>query len=159
MTVEQKAELLNKFIDNIEYPDKNAPAKTTLKAKVEEIKNEVNKTETEKLMNLTTFETELNKIKKALTKIIKDIEALEYPNPQLKKFNVEIHAKAKFKEKLNILIKEEDILKVLPSDWAEKVKKYNEVFIKIGTFIKTYSLKKVLHKQITQPIKVEQKNY
>ncbi|WAM04745.1 hypothetical protein [Mycoplasmopsis cynos] len=84
MTVEQKAELLNKFIDNIEYPDTNAPAKTTLKAKVEEIKNEVNKTETEKLMNLTTFETELNKIKKALTKIIKDIEALEYPNPQLK---------------------------------------------------------------------------
>ncbi|WP_322949432.1 hypothetical protein RRG44_02120 [Mycoplasmopsis cynos] len=141
MTVEQKAELLNKFIDNIEYPDTNAPAKTTLKAKVEEIKNEVNKTETEKLMNLTTFETELNKIKKALTKIIKDIEALEYPNPQLKP-NVEIHAKAKFKEKLNILIKEEDILKVLPSDWAEKVKKYNEVFIKIGTFIKTDSLKK-----------------
>ncbi|UWV83265.1 hypothetical protein [Mycoplasmopsis cynos] len=66
---------------------------------------------------------------------------MEYPNPQLKS-NVEIHAKAKFKEKLNILIKEEDILKVLPSDWAEKVKKYNEVFIKIGTFIKTYSLKK-----------------
>ncbi|MCU9933079.1 hypothetical protein NWQ33_04130 [Mycoplasmopsis cynos] len=66
---------------------------------------------------------------------------MEYPNPQLK-FNVEIHAKAKFKAKLNILIKEEDILKVLPSDWAEKVKKYNEVFIKIGTFIKTDSLKK-----------------
>ncbi|UWV77553.1 hypothetical protein [Mycoplasmopsis cynos] len=51
-------------------------------------------------------------------------------------------AKDKFKEKLNDKADVKSISEVLPKDWSEKIKKYNEVFNKIGSFIDTNGLKK-----------------
>ncbi|UWV92845.1 hypothetical protein [Mycoplasmopsis cynos] len=88
-----------------------------------------------------SFEAELKNIKDALAKAIKDIDALPYPevqlNPEKEKF-----AKDKFKDKLNTLTKIDEISKVLPRDWADKIKKYNDVFKTIGDFINTNNLKK-----------------
>ncbi|WAM04749.1 hypothetical protein [Mycoplasmopsis cynos] len=93
------------------------------------------------LFSLVSFEAELKNIKDALAKAIKDIDALPYPevqlNPEKEKF-----AKDKFKDKLNTLTKVDEISKVLPRDWADKIKKYNDVFKTIGDFINTNNLKK-----------------
>ncbi|WP_322941787.1 hypothetical protein RRG48_04630 [Mycoplasmopsis canis] len=142
MTVEQKATLLLAEIDkNPGYPNPKAQAIMALKNEVENIKNEAGKTEEEKLTKLKEFKTKLNKIKDALAKAIKDIDALPYPKVQLN-LKKEKFAKDKFKDKLNTLTKVDEISKVLPTDWADKIKKYNEVFETIKNFINTDSLKK-----------------
>ncbi|TQC54650.1 hypothetical protein [Mycoplasmopsis cynos] len=143
MTVEQKATALIAEIKKnaIGYPKDTAPALKTLENEVNKIKSEANKTNDVRLASLVSFEAELKNIKDALTKAIKDIDALPYPevqlNPQKEKF-----AKEKFKDKLNTLTKVDEISKVLPTDWADKIKKYNEVFETIKNFINTDSLKK-----------------
>ncbi|VEU64465.1 hypothetical protein [Mycoplasmopsis cynos] len=143
MTVEQKATALIAEIKKnaIGYPKDTAPALKTLENEVNKIKSEANKTNDVRLASLVSFEAELKNIKDALTKAIKDIDALPYPevqlNPQKEKF-----AKEKFKDKLNTLTKVDEISKVLPTDWAEKINKYNDVFKTIGDFINTNNLKK-----------------
>ncbi|CCP23979.1 proline-rich domain-containing protein [Mycoplasmopsis cynos] len=142
VTLEQKATLLLAEIDkNPGYPNPKAQAIMTLRNEVENIKNEAGKTEEEKLTKLKEFKTKLNKIKDALAKAIKDIDALPYPKVQLN-LQKEKFAKDKFKDKLNTLTKVDEISKVLPTDWADKIKKYNEVFETIKNFINTDSLKK-----------------
>ncbi|WP_322949430.1 hypothetical protein RRG44_02115 [Mycoplasmopsis cynos] len=143
MTVEQKATALIAEIKKnaIGYPKDTAPALKTLENEVNKIKSEANKTNEVRLASLVSFEAELKNIKDALAKAIKDIDALPYPevqlNPEKEKF-----AKDKFKDKLNTLTKVDEISKVLPRDWADKIKKYNDVFKTIGDFINTNNLKK-----------------
>ncbi|CCP23849.1 hypothetical protein [Mycoplasmopsis cynos] len=143
MTVEQKATALIAEIKKnaIGYPKDTAPALKTLENEVNKIKSEANKTNEVRLASLVSFEAELKNIKDALAKAIKDIDALPYPevqlNPQKEKF-----AKDKFKDKLNTLTKVDEISKVLPTNWAEKINKYNDVFKTIGDFINTNNLKK-----------------
>ncbi|UWV83126.1 hypothetical protein [Mycoplasmopsis cynos] len=142
MTVEEKATALIAEIEkNPGYPSKTAPALKKLKDEVENIKKEINKTNDEKLASLVTFETKLNKIKEALEKVTKDIDVLKYPNVSLTKAK-ETSAKEKFKEKLNSLTEIDDILKVLPNGWANKIEKYNEVFTIIKGFINVDNLNK-----------------
>ncbi|WP_322959408.1 hypothetical protein RRG53_02065 [Mycoplasmopsis cynos] len=142
VTVEEKATALIAEIEkNPGYPSKTAPALKKLKDEVENIKKEINKTNDEKLASLVTFETKLNKIKEALEKVTKDIDVLKYPNVSLTK-GKETSAKEKFKEKLNSLTEIDDILKVLPNGWANKIEKYNEVFTIIKGFINVDNLNK-----------------
>ncbi|WAM05557.1 hypothetical protein OM999_04420 [Mycoplasmopsis cynos] len=142
VTLEQKATLLLAEIDkNPGYPNPKAQAIMALRNEVENIKNEAGKNEEEKLTKLKEFKTKLNKIKDALAKAVKDIDALPYPKVQLN-LQKEKFAKDKFKDKLNTLTKVDEISKVLPTDWADKIKKYNEVFETIKNFINTDSLKK-----------------
>ncbi|WP_322960388.1 hypothetical protein [Mycoplasmopsis cynos] len=143
MTVEQKATALIAEIKKnaIGYPKDAAPALKTLENEVNKIKSEANKTNEVRLASLVSFEAELKNIKDALAKAIKDIDALPYPEVQLNP-QKEKSAKEKFKDKLNTLTKVVEISKVLPTDWAEKIKKYNDVFKTIGDFINTNNLKK-----------------
>ncbi|WP_338583180.1 hypothetical protein [Mycoplasmopsis cynos] len=143
MTVEQKATALIAEIKKnaIGYPKDTAPALKTLENEVNKIKSEANKTNEVRLASLVSFEAELKNIKDALAKAIKDIDALPYPEVQLNP-QKEKSAKEKFKDKLNTLTKVVEISKVLPTDWAEKIKKYNDVFKTIGDFINTNNLKK-----------------
>ncbi|WP_322959379.1 hypothetical protein RRG53_01440 [Mycoplasmopsis cynos] len=143
MTVEQKATALIAEIKKnaIGYPKDTAPALKTLENEVNKIKSEANKTNEVRLASLVSFEAELKNIKDALAKAIKDINALPYPEVQLNP-QKEKSAKDKFKDKLNTLTKVVEISKVLPTDWAEKIKKYNDVFKTIGDFINTNNLKK-----------------
>ncbi|WP_322959244.1 hypothetical protein RRG53_00475 [Mycoplasmopsis cynos] len=134
-TVEQKSNaLLVEIEKNPGYPSKTAPALQKLKDEVESIKKETNKTNEEKLASLVTFETKLNKIKEALEKVTKDIDVLKYPNVNLTK-GKETSAKAKFKEKLNDKVTAEEISKVLPNGWANKIEKYSEVFKLLDNFL------------------------
>ncbi|WP_322961553.1 hypothetical protein [Mycoplasmopsis cynos] len=134
-TVEQKSNaLLAEIEKNPGYPSKTAPALQKLKDEVESIKKETNKTNEEKLASLATFETKLNKIKEALEKVTKDIDVLKYPNVNLTK-GKETSAKAKFKEKLNDKATAEEISKVLPNGWANKIEEYNEVFKLLDNFL------------------------
>ncbi|MCU9933179.1 hypothetical protein NWQ33_04780 [Mycoplasmopsis cynos] len=99
MTVDEKVELLNKFIDDIEYPNKNAPAKKLLKDKVTSIKNENSTKNDDKLKKLDKLKNTLEQIKTKLANVIKEIDDLPYPDkPTLKKGD-EVNAKDKFKEK------------------------------------------------------------
>ncbi|UWV83269.1 hypothetical protein [Mycoplasmopsis cynos] len=158
MTVEQKATALIAEIKKnaIGYPKDTAPALKTLENEVNKIKSEANKTNEVRFTSLVSFEAELKNIKDALAKAIKDINASLYPEVQLNP-QKEKSAKDKFKDKLNTLTKVVEISKVLPTDWAEKIKKYNDVFKTIGDFINTNNLKKkVLFKLIIQQQVIEQ---
>ncbi|WP_322961452.1 hypothetical protein [Mycoplasmopsis cynos] len=143
MTVEQKATALIAEIKKnaIGYPKDTAQALKTLENEVNKIKSEANKTNEVRLASLVSFEAELKNIKDALAKAINDINALPYPEVQLNS-EKEKFAKDKFKDKLNTLTKVDEISKVLPTDWADKIKKYNDVFKTIGDFINTNNLKK-----------------
>ncbi|WP_322960148.1 hypothetical protein [Mycoplasmopsis cynos] len=135
MTVDEKVELLNKFIDDIKYPNKNAPAKKLLKDKVTSIKNENSTKNDDKLKKLDELKTTLEQIKTKLANVIKEIDDLPYPDkPTLKKGD-EVNAKDKFKGKLDNLIDAKEIEKVLPIDWKDKVKKYNEIFKLLNGFL------------------------
>ncbi|WP_322961829.1 hypothetical protein RRG51_02835 [Mycoplasmopsis cynos] len=132
VTLEQKLQETNMKIEVLGYPDKNAKAKDTLKAKALSFKT---------IEDLSNFDKELDEIKTKLDEVKSNIDKLEYPNVQLKP-NAEKSAKDKFKEKLNDKADVKSISEVLPKDWSEKIKKYNEVFNKIGSFIDTNGLKK-----------------
>ncbi|WP_308506922.1 glycoside hydrolase family 20 zincin-like fold domain-containing protein, partial [Mycoplasmopsis cynos] len=159
-TVEQKSNaLLAEIEKNPGYPSKTAPALQKLKDEVESIKKETNKTNEEKLASLVTFETKLNKIKEALEKVTKDIDALKYPNVNLTK-GKETSAKAKFKEKLNDKATAEEISKVLPNGWTNKIEKYNEVFKLLDNFLDKGRINSLLKRfeqtdengKVTQPL-------
>ncbi|WP_322949426.1 hypothetical protein RRG44_02105 [Mycoplasmopsis cynos] len=141
MTVDEKTKLLNKFIDDIEYPNKNAPAKAILKAKVTSIINEENVKNDDKLKKLDELKTTLEQIKTKLVSIIKEINDLPYPKG-IKLSGNEKTAKDKFKEKLNDKTTVDEITKVLPEGWKDKITKYQKVFDKIGNFINTSNLRK-----------------
>ncbi|CCP23847.1 hypothetical protein [Mycoplasmopsis cynos] len=141
MTIDQKAELLNEFIVNIEYPNKNAPAKAILKAKVTSIMNEENVKDDDKLKKLDELKTALEQIKTKLVSVIKEIDDLPYPKG-IKLSGNEKTAKDKFKEKLNDKTTVDEITKVLPKGWKDKIEKYQKVFDKIGNFINTSNLRK-----------------
>ncbi|WAM07787.1 hypothetical protein [Mycoplasmopsis cynos] len=68
-------------------------------------------------------------------------------------------AKDKFKEKLNDKADVKSISEVLPKDWSEKIKKYNEVFNKIGSFIDTNGLKKRFAQTDSAQLVISQKVY
>ncbi|UWV93384.1 hypothetical protein RRG53_01410 [Mycoplasmopsis cynos] len=141
MTVDEKVKLLNEFIVNIEYPNKNAPAKAKLKAKVTSIMNEENVKDDDKLKKLDELKTDLDQIKTKLVSVIKEIDDLPYPKG-IKLSGNEKTAKDKFKEKLNDKTTVDEITKVLPEGWKNKITKYQKVFDKIGNFINTSNLRK-----------------
>ncbi|MCU9935608.1 hypothetical protein NWP96_00040 [Mycoplasmopsis cynos] len=141
MTVDEKVKLLNEFIVNIEYPNKNAPAKRKLKAKVTSIMNEENVKDDDKLKKLDELKTDLDQIKTKLVSVIKEIDDLPYPKG-IKLSGNEKTAKDKFKEKLNDKTTVDEITKVLPEGWKNKITKYQKVFDKIGNFINTSNLRK-----------------
>ncbi|MCU9936165.1 hypothetical protein NWP96_03395 [Mycoplasmopsis cynos] len=119
MTVDEKVELLNKFIDDIKYPNKNAPAKKLLKDKVTSIKNENSTKNDDKLKKLDKLKNTLEQIKTKLANVIKEIDDLPYPDkPTLKKGD-EVNAKDKFKGKLDNLID------------AKRLRKYYQLIEKI----------------------------
>ncbi|TQC54552.1 hypothetical protein [Mycoplasmopsis cynos] len=135
MTVDEKVELLNKFIDDIEYPNKNAPAKKLLKDKVTSIKNENSTKNDDKLKKLDKLKNTLEQIKTKLANVIKEIDDLPYPDkPSLKKGD-EVNAKDKFKEKLNTLTTVDEISMVVPNGWKEKIQEYNNVFAELNGFL------------------------
>ncbi|WP_322960389.1 hypothetical protein [Mycoplasmopsis cynos] len=141
MTVDEKVKLLNEFIVNIEYPNKNAPAKAKLKAKVTSIMNEENVKDDDKLKKLDELKTDLDQIKTKLVSVIKEIDDLPYPKG-IKLSGNEKTTKDKFKEKLNDKTTVDEITKVLPEGWKDKITKYQKVFDKIGNFINTSNLRK-----------------
>ncbi|WAM08499.1 hypothetical protein RRG46_00825 [Mycoplasmopsis cynos] len=141
MTVDEKVKLLNEFIVNIEYPNKNAPAKAKLKAKVTSIMNEENVKDDDKLKKLDELKTDLDQIKTKLVSVIKEIDDLPYPKG-IKLSGNEKTAEDKFKEKLNDKTTVDEITKVLPEGWKDKITKYQKVFDKIGNFINTSNLRK-----------------
>ncbi|WAM10468.1 hypothetical protein ONA00_03650 [Mycoplasmopsis cynos] len=108
--------------------------------------------------DLSNFDKELDEIKTKLDEVKSNIDKLEYPNVQLKP-NAEKSAKDKFKEKLNDKADVKSISEVLPKDWSEKIKKYNEVFNKIGSFIDTNGLKKRFAQTDSPQLVISQKVY
>ncbi|VEU64815.1 hypothetical protein [Mycoplasmopsis cynos] len=146
VTLEQKATLLLAEIDkNPGYPNPKAHAIMVLKEEIENIKKEAKKTEAEKLAKLNDFEVKLKNIKDVLAKVINDIEALPYPGKEISLSRKdEKSAKEKFREKLNSLTEVNKISQVLPSDWKEKIKKYNEIFKLLKGFIDDARLNNLL---------------
>ncbi|UWV80332.1 hypothetical protein RRG46_02630 [Mycoplasmopsis cynos] len=132
VTLEQKLQETNMKIEVLGYPDKNAKAKATLKAKASGFKT---------IEKLNEFDKELDLIKTKLDEVKSNIDKLEYPSVQLNP-KAEKSAKDKFKEKLNDKTDVKSISEVLPKDWSEKIKKYSKVFSEIGNFIDTNGLKK-----------------
>ncbi|UWV94055.1 hypothetical protein NW062_01985 [Mycoplasmopsis cynos] len=106
-----------------------------LKDKVTSIKNENSTKNDDKLKKLDKLKNTLEQIKTKLANVIKEIDDLPYPDkPTLKKGD-EVNAKDKFKGKLDNLIDAKEIEKVLPIDWKDKVKKYNEIFKLLNGFL------------------------
>ncbi|WP_322941290.1 hypothetical protein RRG48_05785 [Mycoplasmopsis canis] len=141
VTVEAKSMELLESIEKLPYPKQDAKAKQTLKSKVDEIKNK-SEEENKKIEELVLLGKEIEQVNNKLVEVIKNIDELPYPDVPKLKEGVEIPAKDKFKEKLNDKADVKSISEVLPKDWSEKIKKYNEVFNKIGSFIDTNGLKK-----------------
>nr|AIZ47379.1 hemagglutinin A [Mycoplasmopsis cynos] len=128
VTVEAKSMELLLSVEKLPYPQKDAPAKETLKNEIKTISKKSDTTEDKKLEELSDLNKKLIQIKEELDKTISKIDSLPYPNSE--KNDIPL-AKDYLKSKLNSLTTIEQIKGTIPSDLEEKVKKYNEI-LKLG---------------------------
>nr|AIZ47380.1 hemagglutinin A [Mycoplasmopsis cynos] len=128
VTVEAKSMELLLSVEKLPYPQKDAPAKETLKNEIKTISKKSGTTEDKKLEELSDLNKKLIQIKEELDKTISKIDSLPYPNSE--KNDIPL-AKDYLKSKLNSLTTIEQIKGTIPSDLEEKVKKYNEI-LKLG---------------------------
>ncbi|WAM05019.1 hypothetical protein ONA01_02480 [Mycoplasmopsis cynos] len=128
VTVEAKSMELLLSVEKLLYPQKDAPAKETLKNEIKTISKKSDTTEDKKLEELSDLNKKLIQIKEELDKTISKIDSLPYPNSE--KNDIPL-AKDYLKSKLNSLTTIEQIKGTIPSDLEEKIKKYNEI-LKLG---------------------------
>nr|AIZ47372.1 hemagglutinin A [Mycoplasmopsis cynos] len=128
VTVEAKSMELLLSVEKLPYPQKDAPAKETLKNEIKTISKKSDTTEDKKLEELSDLNKKLIQIIEELDKTISKIDSLPYPNSE--KNDIPL-AKDYLKSKLNSLTTIEQIKGTIPSDLEEKVKKYNEI-LKLG---------------------------
>ncbi|WP_322960275.1 V-type ATP synthase subunit I domain-containing protein [Mycoplasmopsis cynos] len=128
VTVEAKSMELLLSVEKLPYPQKDAPAKETLKNEIKTISKKSDTTEDKKLEELSDLNKKLIQIKEELDKTISKIDSLPYPNSE--KNDIPL-AKDYLKSKLNSLTTIEQIKGTIPSDLEEKIKKYNEI-LKLG---------------------------
>nr|AIZ47376.1 hemagglutinin A [Mycoplasmopsis cynos] len=128
VTVEAKSMELLLSVEKLPYPQKDAPAKETLKNEIKTISKKSDTTEDKKLEELSDLNKKLIQIKEELDKTISKIDSLPYPNSE--KNDIPL-AKDYLKSKLNSLTTIEQIKGTIPSDLKEKIKKYNEI-LKLG---------------------------